>query len=188
MRKLAAALPEIVWVENQSEALDTLGRGEAAFAMGYSGRAFRKIIAGDLMAMWDVHIYDFTSWAISAQSSNPKLAASFITLATSPNYLAAHARLWPYGPMRRSAVEMVGQHDILNIPLESYLPTSRQRIERGIRHDAAFWAKHSAILNDRLNALLEGFPLGLRVPPPVRRPASIAMYDNGGEAVSTDTN
>ena len=171
MQLLEAMLPNIIWVETQSDALEKLGAGEAPFAMAYSGRAFRRIVAGNIVALWDVHVYDFTSWAISAKSQEPDLATAFIALATSPDYLVAHARLWPYGPMRKSAADMVGKHATLDIAIAPYIPTSSAHLEQGIRHDAAFWAKHGATLNARLTALLEGFPLGERVPAPTRRPS-----------------
>ena len=183
MQRLEAMLPSIVWVDSQSAALEKLGTGEAAFAMGYSGRAFRKIIAGNIAALWDAHVYDFTSWAISAKTQMQDLAARFIALATSPDYLTAQARIWPYGPMRKSAAETVGKHTVLDIALAPYIPTSSTRLSQAIRHDAVFWAKHGPTLNDRLAALLEGFPLGQRVPPPGRRPKPTSAED----AALTDT-
>ncbi len=187
MKRLEAVLPHIIWVGSQSAALEKLGSGEAVFAMGYSGRAFRKIVAGNITALWNAHVYDFTSWAVSAGASDPKMAASFIALATSPDYLAAHARLWPYGPMRKSAVENVGRHATLDIDLAPYMPTSKLRYGQAIRYDAAFWAKNGTVLNNRLQALIEGFPLGQRVPPPVRRPQRETSAA-AAETATSDTN
>ena len=170
MERLDTMLPDIVWVDSQSAALEKLASGEAAFAMAYSGRAFRKIVAGKVAALWDAHVYDFTSWAISSKASNPALAVAFVALAISPDYLAAQARIWPYGPMRQSAVEKVGRHGLLDIELAPYLPTSRIRRAQAIRHNAVFWTKHKAVLGNRLKALLEGFPSGQRPVLPVVRP------------------
>ena len=168
--RLEALLPHIVWVEDSAEALSKLESNEVRFALSYSGRAFRKTIAGGLSALWSGHVYDHGSWAISSKAADKDIAKSFIALATSPKLLAAQARLWPYGPMRHSAVAMVGRHALLDVELAPFMPTSDQRLRTGLRRDAAFWSKHGLELQDRLNALLEGFPKGVRVSPPVRRP------------------
>lgn len=168
--RLGKLLPHVVWVESAQAGLAKLDSGEVKFAMTYSGRAFRKTIAGNLSAIWDGHIYDHVSWAIPADARNAALAKDFVVLATSPKLLAAQARLWPYGPMRKSAAALVGRHAHLDVELAPFMPTSSRRLTTGLRKDAQFWAANRDALRDRLAALLQGFPKGVRVPPPSRRP------------------
>ncbi len=170
-------LPDIVWVDGPRAAMAKLSAGDVKIAMTYSGRAFRTIVVGNVAPVWDAHVYHFSSWALSATARAPQLGKTFIALATSPEYLAAQSRLWPYGPMRKSAVAMVGSHQLLGTDLAPFLPTSAQHLPRGVRHDAEFWAANSAKLNDRITALLEGLPLGIRVPPPGRKPEPPAPAD-----------
>ena len=147
-----------------------LERGKARFALAYSGRAFRKTIAGRLSAIWYGHIYDQGSWVISASARDQELAKSFIALATSPRMLAAQARIWPYGPMRKSAAAMAGRHSLLDVELSRFMPTSEARLRAGLRRNAEFWLENSARMNDRLATLMEGFPIGIRIAAPLRRP------------------
>ena len=168
--RLEAFLPHIVWVDSPSEALAKLESGEVRFAAGFSGRAFRKTIAGSFSAIWDGHVYDYLSWAISSKTNDKETAKKFVELATSPARLVDQAKQWPYGPMRKSAAASVGRHATLGIELAPFMPTSELRLSQGIRHDSEFWQKHGERLNDRLTALLEGFPRGVRIPPPTRKP------------------
>ena len=76
--------------------------------------------------------------------------------------------------MRKSAAASVGRHATLGIELAPFMPTSELRLSQGIRRDAEFWQKHGERLKDRLAALLEGFPKGVRSPPPTRKPEAPA--------------
>ena len=167
---LEKLLPHIEWSASAGDAIGMLERGDARFALAYSGRAFRKTIAGRLSAIWDGHIYDHGSWVISAKARDRELAKSFIVLATSPKMLAAQARIWPYGPMRKSAAAMAGRHSLLDVELSRFMPTSEARLAAGLRRNAEFWLKNGERLNERLALLLDGFPIGIRVAPPLRRP------------------
>ncbi len=178
LKRLEELLPNVIWVDSPKAAVELLESGKVVAAMSYSGRAFRKTVAGNIGAIWDGHVFDFSSWAVSAKAGDPELAKEFIALATSPEYLSAQARLWPYGPMRKSAVARVGRHKVLGIDLAAYMPTSEQNLNRGVRLNAKFWSKNSAHLNDRLAALLQGFPGGVRVPPPMQRPEPPQVEEN----------
>lgn len=184
--RLEKLLPSIVWVSSANQAVQELESGRVRFALGYSGRAFRKTVAGNLSAIWDKHIYDYGSWVISAKARDKELARKFIVLATAPKHLAAQARLWPYGPMRKSAAAQVGRHDLLDIELAPFMPTSVQRLSNGLRRNGQFWSENASRLNDRLAALLEGYPKGIRVPPPQRAPEPPPRQDE--EPLKVDTN
>ncbi|MGI9523332.1 MAG: extracellular solute-binding protein [Hyphomicrobiaceae bacterium] len=180
-KRLEQLLPHIVWVDDPIDAIAQLESGAAAFAFAYSGRAFRKTIAGGVTALWDGHIFDYGSWAISAEAKDKSMAKDFIALATSAPMLARQARLWPYGPMRKSAAAMVGRHALLDIELASFMPTSQIRLRAGLRRDPQFWSDNTKHLNLRLTQLLEGYPLGLRPPPPLRRPAPPSSEEDASD-------
>lgn len=161
---------QVIWVDGPREALLALDAGTVTMAMTFSGRAFRRLIAGRLLPIWDGHIIDYASWAVPASSQNREKAGRFILAATTAEQLAAQARLWPYGPMRRSALPLALRHDLIDTELASFMPTSDLRFGQGLLFDAVFWAKHGAALQDRFEAFLVGVPLGIRVPPPRRAP------------------
>jgi len=160
----------IVWVDGSREALEALDAGQATFAMTYSGRAFRRLIASRLLPIWDGHIIDYASWAVSAKSRQPDAARRFILAATTAESLAAQARLWPYGPMRRSALPLARRHDLLDTELDPFMPTSDLRFSQGVVLDAAFWAEHGEALRRRFVDWQDGIPLGIRVPVPRKAP------------------
>lgn len=169
-RTLDQLSKHILWVDGPREALIALDRGDVTIAMTYSGRAFRRLVASRLRPIWDGHVIDFASWAVPSSSQNRDMAKRFILAATSARSLAAQARLWPYGPMRRSALPLARRHDLLDTELEAFMPTSELRLAQGLILDAAFWAEHGEALQTRFEDWLEGVPLGIRVPPPVKAP------------------
>ena len=169
-RALDQLSKHILWVDGPREALIALDRGDVTIAMTYSGRAFRRLIASRLRPIWDGHVIDFASWAVPSSSQNRDMAKRFILAATSAESLAAQARLWPYGPMRRSALPLARRHDLLDTDLEAFMPTSELRLAQGLILDAAFWDEHGEALQVRFQDWLDGVPLGIRVPPPVKAP------------------
>ena len=162
----------VLWVDGPREAMLALDQGDVTIAMTYSGRAFRRLIASRLQPIWDGHVIDFASWAVPAHSQNRDEAKRFILAATSARSLAAQARLWPYGPMRRSALPLARRHDLLDADLEAFQPTSDRRFAQGLVLNAAFWAEHGAALKRRFEDWQDGVPLGVRVPPPTKAPPS----------------
>lgn len=160
----------VLWVDGPREAMLALDQGDVTIAMTYSGRAFRRLIASRLRPIWDGHVIDFASWAVPSNSQNRDEAKRFILAATSARSLAAQARLWPYGPMRRSALPLARRHDLLDAELEAFLPTSDLRFGQGLLLNAAFWAKHGAALQRRFDDWQAGVPLGIRVPLPAKAP------------------
>ena len=169
-RLLDKMAPHITWVDSPKQALEAVDSGAATFAMAYNGRAFRRVIAGKLRAIWDGHVMSYTSWAVVASSNRQERAARFVRAVTEPERLAAQARLWPYGPMRRTAVRLAERHALLAIDLAPYLPTSPQRLQQGVFFDADFWAEHGERLEQRFADWRKGVPLGLRVPLPGQAP------------------
>lgn len=172
----------ILWVDGPREALLALDEGKVTIAMTFSGRAFRRLIASTLLPIWDGHIIDYASWVVPVSSANRDGAKRFILAATSAESLAAQARIWPYGPMRRSALPLARRHDMLDTELARFMPTSEMRFDQGLVLNAAFWAEHGAKLHDRFDAWLEGVPLGIRVPVPIQAPPPPALPVGDGTA------
>lgn len=171
--RLEAIRKDIVWASSPETALALVDDRKAAVAMSFSGRVFRRTIAGHLTAMWDGHVYDFASWAVPSSSTKLAAAKSFIAAATAPELLAAQATHWPYGPMRSSALPLAVRHARVDIPLAPHLPTSPERLKAGVKLDAAFWARHGTYYERRLGDFRDGLKFGIRIPIPasVRRNA-----------------
>ena len=162
--------PSIEWVSGSREAFAALDEGRATMAMTFSGRAFRRLIASELRPIWDGHIMSYSAWAVPKASARREAAVRFIRAAVEPEMMAAQARIWPYGPMRRSAVQRARRHALLGTELDVYLPTSELRFDQGVVFDGAFWSEHGARLERRFKDWLAGVPLGIQVPPPRKAP------------------
>lgn len=165
---------DIVWVDGSKAGLELLTTDKVAIAMSFSGRLLRATVVGDLRPLWDGHVYDFASWAVRSTTAMQTQAKTFIAAATMPERLAAQARQWPYGPMRRAAIGLAVRHALIDVPLAPLFPTSSERLKQGVRFDPVFWADNRSYYAERLAAFREGFKSGIRIPVPKRRPAAAA--------------
>lgn len=123
---------------------------KVVMAAAYSGRLFRAAVGDrNIGVLWDGQIYDVDAWAIPKTSENKEAAMRFIRFATAPAQLAAQARLTAYGPMRRSALELVGKHPIINVEMLEFLPTAPANFQNALKFDDAWWDKNGAALSQR---------------------------------------
>jgi len=99
--------------------------------------------------LWDGQIYDIDAWAIPKSSKNKEEAMRFISFATSPQRLAEQAQLIAYGPMRKSAVGLVGKHPVINVEMQKYLPTAPENFKKALKFDEAWWTQNGAALTQR---------------------------------------
>ncbi len=142
---------DTLWWDNAQEPITWLLEEKAAMAAGYSGRLFRAAV-GDrkrVGIVWDGQIYDLDLWAIPKAAKNKDGAKRFITFATDPTRLATQAQLTAYGPMRKSAVTLVGKHPVIDVEMQGFLPTAPDNFKKALRFDGAFWSTHGEALGKR---------------------------------------
>jgi putative spermidine/putrescine transport system substrate-binding protein len=142
---------DVYWWDSAQEPISWLLEKEVVMAAGYSGRIFRAAV-GDrqrLGVIWDGQIYDLDVWAIPKNARNKEGAMRFIAFATDPARLAAQAQLIAYGPMRRSALALVGKHPVIDVEMAGFLPTAPENFQKALKFDEAWWQKHSAELTRR---------------------------------------
>jgi putative spermidine/putrescine transport system substrate-binding protein len=140
-----------LWWDDAQQPITWLLEEKVAMAAGYSGRIFRAAVGGRkrVSIIWDGQIYDLDLWAIPKAARNKDGAKRFITFATDPSRLAAQAQLTSYGPMRKSAVTLVGKHPVINVEMKDYLPTAPDNFKKALRFDGAFWSTHGEVLGKR---------------------------------------
>ncbi len=160
LNKLNQIKDSILWWNKPSEPVAQLSAGQAAFAIGFNGRAFQAIVAGraSLGIIWDGQIYDVDFWAIPKGTKHLRAAKDFIRFATAPDQLAAEARWLPYGPVRLSALEKIGKHPEVGIDMAPYIPTRSENFKRALAVDETWWAQNEAKVADKFNAWLEDRP------------------------------
>jgi putative spermidine/putrescine transport system substrate-binding protein len=144
---------DILFWDSAEEPVTWLLEGKAAMVAGYSGRIFRAAVGDDRIGvLWDGQIYDIDAWAIPRTSDNKKEAMRFISFATSPARLAAQAQLIAYGPMRKSAVPLVGKHPVINVDMQEFLPTAPGNFTKALQFDEAWWNANGEALAKRFAA------------------------------------
>lgn len=174
---------DIFWWDNAQEPITWLLEKKVVMAAGYSGRIFRAAI-GDrqrLGVIWDGQIYDLDLWAIPKSAKNKDGAKRFITFATDPARLAAQAQLIAYGPMRKSALSLVGKHPVIDVEMAAFLPTAPDNFKKALKFDDAWWAAHGEELQKRFAewrgplAPGQGEPAADAKPPEPEQPPTQAL-------------
>ncbi len=149
---------DILFWDNAGQPISWLLEKKVVMAAGYSGRIFRAAIGNRqrIGVLWAGQIYDVDAWAIPKTAKNKKGAMRFIKFATEPAQLAAQARLIAYGPMRKSAVPLVGRHPVINVEMQDFLPTAPDNFKKALKFDEAWWTKNGKALSKRFAAWRAG--------------------------------
>jgi putative spermidine/putrescine transport system substrate-binding protein len=148
---------DILWWDNAQDAVTWLAQKKASMAAGYSGRIFRAALGARqrLDVLWDGQIYDLDLWAIPKDGKNKDAAKSFIAFASTPSQMATQAALIAYGPMRKSAIDLVGKHPAIDIEVKTYLPTAPDNFRKALQFNAGWWSEHGGELDTRFKAWQE---------------------------------
>ena len=157
LNKLDSIRDDIIWTDNRFQPLELLGEQTATMAIAFSGRVFNRIVAKNqpFGIVWDGQIYELDVWAIPKTSSNKEAALKFIAFATRPDRLAEQTRWFPYGPVRKSALALVGKHAQVDIDMAAYLPTSAANFPGALKFDGSFWASQEKRLAQRFATWLK---------------------------------
>ena len=157
----------ITWWSTPKESLRIVKDQTVVMSLSYSGRAFQEVAtdAQRLNVLFDGAIYDVDVWAVSAKSKYKRQAAEFVAFATKSDRLAEQVRWFPYGPMRKSAVALVGNHQTLDLDLQPFLPTAPANFSGALKFDAAWWGQHEAEIGEKFNRFVE---TGSLEPPPLK--------------------
>ena len=157
-KQLESIKDNIVWWNRSDEPLKLLGERKVVMATAFNGRAFGSMISKhrSLDMLWDGQIYTMDSWAIPRSSKNKVAALEFIAFATRPDRLAKQAKWFPYGPVRKSALKLVGNHAEIEMDMLAYLPTNQAHLKRALRVDAKWWMEREQALEAKFSAWLLG--------------------------------
>ncbi|HUU67165.1 MAG TPA: extracellular solute-binding protein [Methyloceanibacter sp.] len=147
---------DILFWDKAAQPVTWLLEKKVAMAAGYSGRIFRAAVGDQrrIGVLWDGQIYDVDAWAIPKAARNKKEAMRFISFATSPARLATQAQITAYGPMRKSALPLVGKHPIIGVDMREFLPTAPDNFKTALKFDAGWWDEHGDALNTQFTAWL----------------------------------
>ena len=149
--------PQILWWSKAEDAISMLMQRKASMAAGFSGRIFRAAVSARqrIGVLWDGQIYDLDLWAIPKGAANKEDAKRFIAFATEPAQMAAQAELIAYGPMRKSAIALVGKHPSIDIEMKGFLPTAPDNFKKALKFDEVWWKEHGEALETRFKTWRE---------------------------------
>ena len=152
LKVLEGLRDNIIWWDLGYEPLQMLAKREAAMALAFNGRIFSAIVAENkpFELIWEGQVFELDMWAIPKGTPHKSSALKFIAFATQPKRLAAQARWFPYGPVRKSALKMIGKHPEVDVNMSDYIPTSEANFKRALRMDAAWWEDHEAEMKEQL--------------------------------------
>ena len=142
----------IIWWDRGYEPLQALAGGEATMALAFNGRIFSAIVAQNkpFEMIWDGQVFDLDMWAIPKGTPHKSSALKFIAFAIRPERLAAQARWFPYGPVRKSALKLIGKHPEVDANMSDYIPTSKMNFKRALRMNASWWKAHGAQMKEQI--------------------------------------
>ena len=149
--------PQILWWSKAEDVIGMLMQRKASMAAGFSGRIFRAAVSARqrIDVLWDGQIYDLDLWAIPKGAANKEDAKRFIAFATEPAQMAAQAELIAYGPMRKSAIALVGKHPFIDIEMKGFLPTAPDNFKKALKFDEVWWKDHGTELEARFKTWRE---------------------------------
>lgn len=160
LKKLGTIRQHIIWWESSQDALDLLSKRKAVMTTAYSGRTFFTV-AGESQPfglIWDRQIYHMDLWAIPRSSRNKEGALKFIAFATEASRLAGQTKWFPYGPMRKSAVPLIGKHAEVDIEMARYVPTAAGNFDKALGFDAIWWDRQEKRIGAKFAEWLETAP------------------------------
>lgn len=142
----------IVWWTRGEEPLDLLQRRRVAMSSAWSGRVFfrNRGRAGSIGTIWDGNVWEREYFVVPKGSHNREVAKALISFATEPERQAAQANQIAYGPVRRSAAELVADN------VRPFLPTAPENASVGLASDAAWWARNGERLDEAFRVWLDG--------------------------------
>ena len=155
-RKLDTIKEQIVWWEAGAQPPQMLADGEVLMTTGWNGRIFNaQVLEGQpFRIIWDGHIRSHSHIAIVAGTPRLEQAREFVKFATSTESLVGVAERIAYAPLRKSGLQMIGNHVSAGLPMQPHMPTHPENAKRFLRNDPVWWSEHIDALTERFSAWL----------------------------------
>ncbi|WP_170144323.1 extracellular solute-binding protein [Dichotomicrobium thermohalophilum] len=155
--RLSAVRHAIVWWDEASKALEPFASAgpddidDVVMGVAFNGRVFTSAVRARqwLRILWDGQIYRFNYWATPTSAPNAEAARRLLRFVSLPERQARLTRWFPYGPVRKSALPLVGQHAEIDLDMADFVPTMPRNMAGALRFDQAFWDEHGEALKAR---------------------------------------
>ncbi|SER86769.1 putative spermidine/putrescine transport system substrate-binding protein [Tranquillimonas rosea] len=136
------------------EPVELLRSGDVAMTTAYNGRVAAAYLSGatEIRTIYDGQILDEEWFAVVAGTDREEAALAFLRHVARPEQQAAQARWIPYGPMRRSALDIIAANEPwfhTGGAVLPHIPSREDRIADALVLDPVFWAEHGPALSAR---------------------------------------
>lgn len=155
-RKLDTIKKDIVWWESFAQPPQLLNDGEVVMTTASAQRLIQPIVEDKKpwKVVFDGMIWDMDVWMVVKGAPNPKQALEFVSFASRPDRVADLATRAAYGPVRSSAVPLVGANPATGTDMKPYIVSNPEVLKRGIQMNSDFWADNLDDIKERFNAWL----------------------------------
>lgn len=156
-KQLDRIADHISWWHVPQQPIKLLAKKQASMAIAFNGRIFNAIVANNrpFEIIWDGQVFHLDYWAVPKTARNKTASLDFISFATRPDSLARQASWFPYGPVRKSAVKLVGKHPEIDVSMARFLPTNPDNFRQALKFDPAWWEKNGERVRDRYIAWMD---------------------------------
>ena len=157
--KLDSIKDDVVFWSAGSKPLELVSSGEVVMAIAYNGRIGAAILSEgkDFEYIWDATVLE-QEYLVAIKGGNEAEALEFMAHASTAQALADQAKYIPYGPMRKSSIDIIKKgepwfiKDSGNIDILPHMPTAPKVLKRAVIADPVWWADNGAEVNERFGA------------------------------------
>ncbi|MFD1883017.1 ABC transporter substrate-binding protein [Paracoccus pacificus] len=152
--KLDTIKDSVVWWEAGAQPPQLLADGEVVMTSAYSSRIFNAINdeKQPFTIVWDGQVWDRDVWMIPKGTQKLEAAVKFVDFASETAQQAAITNASSYGPVRKSAIALIGKNAKTGVDMKDFVPTAH--LENAIESDSEFWSTYRDELFERFNSWL----------------------------------
>lgn len=152
--KLDTIKSSVIWWEAGSQPPQLLADGEVIMTSAYSSRIFNAINdeKQPFTIVWDGQVWDRDVWMIPKGTPNLEAAKTFVNFVSETDQQAAITNSSSYGPVRKSAIALIGKNAKTGVDMKDFVPTAH--LENAVESDSEFWSTYRDELFARFNSWL----------------------------------
>ncbi len=158
--KLDEIKNDVVFWSAGSKPLELVSSGEVVMAIAYNGRIGAAILSEgkNFEYIWDGTVLEQEYLVAIKGGKNTAEALEFMAHASSAASNAEQAKYIPYGPMRKSSINIIKKGEPWfikeggNINILPHMPTTPKVLKKAVIADPYWWADNGAEVSERYGA------------------------------------
>ena len=157
--KLDTIKDHVVFWSAGSKPLELVSSGEVVMALAYNGRIGAAILSEgkNFEYIWDATVLE-QEYLVAIKGGNEAEALAFMAHASTAESNAEQAKYIPYGPMRKSSINIIKKGEPWfitssgNIDIIPHMPTTPKVLKRAVIGDPVWGAENGAEVHERFGA------------------------------------